>query len=128
MDIVEYRKGFVGIIPPKDDIAGGVPRNMREVVAKETLSLPFVKLSPLSAPATVPVRGAEKVENSHENPFLKSRSVARGVALHKNANDFCNRLNKATQNHSAMLKRRRDVDTKNTLMSTMGIVVQKKKK
>jgi len=90
--------------------------------------LPFVNLSALPAATTVPMEPAEKVENTRKNPFLQSRDVSRGVALHRNANDFCNRLNRATQNHNAMLKRKRDSTKKNTLMSSMGIVVQKKRK
>ncbi|CAM9308419.1 unnamed protein product, partial [Ectocarpus sp. 8 AP-2014] len=50
------------------------------------------------------------------------------LSTHANANDFCTKLNKASSNEAAMLKRKRNDCTKNTLISCMGIVVEKKKK
>lgn len=131
MDIDEYRRGFLGILPPEEGVTGRPARNLRETIAKEAVVLPFVNLSKLSTPAMASARREDTAgvgNNTHRNPFMEPRTDARGVALHKNANDFCLRLNRATQNHSAMLKRKRDVGTKNTLMTSMGIIVQKKKK
>lgn len=128
VEIDEYRRDFLGIVPPDSAVAGTPPRNVREVIAKESSVLPFVNLSALPLGATAHVRPTSPVENTRRNPFLQSRDTSRGVALHRNANDFCNRLNRATQNHNALLKRKRDTGKKNTLMTSMGIVVQKKKK
>jgi len=128
MGIDEYRRDFLGIVPPDSAVAGKPSRNIRETIARESAVLPFVNLSALPTPTAVPVRPAAATENTRKNPFLESRGASRGVALHRNANDFCNRLNRATQNHNALLKRKRDTGKKNTLMSSMGIVVQKKRK
>lgn len=133
VDIEDYRRGFFGIVPPDEAVCGKPFLNIRETVAKETMVLPFINLSATSKPA----RSSRAKQfsgvcsnpvNTHRSPFIDVAGTSNRVTLHKNANEFCDRLNKATDNESAMLKRKREEFTKNTLMTSMGIVVEKRKK
>lgn len=134
VDIADYRSEFFGIIPPDEATCGKPFLNIRQTVAKETMVLPFVNLSSTSKPtrpgSVKTFRGlcVNSRVNTHRSPFIDTAGTSRGVTLHKNANEFCDRLNKATDGESAMLKRKRKESTKNTLMTSMGIVVEKKKK
>ncbi|CAM9703487.1 unnamed protein product [Ectocarpus sp. 6 AP-2014] len=131
IDIEDYRKGFFGIVPPEEAVAGKPFVNIRETICKETMVLPFVNLS-THAIQRPPAAGSNRITknptNTHKSPFIERTGSCTGVALHKNANDFCTKLNKASSNEAAMLKRKRNDCTKNTLISCMGIVVEKKKK
>ncbi|CAN0048672.1 unnamed protein product [Scytosiphon promiscuus] len=117
VEIVDYRSRFFGIVPP-DEATNGKPfLNIRETVEKETMVLPFVNLSPTSRP---PGSGASTNatvrSNTHRSPFIDTTAACTGaVALHKNANEFCGRLNRATESEASMLKRKRSEFTKNTL-------------
>ena len=131
VDIADYRSFFFGIIPPDEATCGKPFLNIRETVAKEAMVLPFINLSLTSKPASLKTFSGVCVNsqvNTHRSPFIDTPGASRGVTLHKNANEFCERLNKATDSDSAMLKRKRKEFTKNTLMTSMGIVVEKKKK
>lgn len=129
VEIEKYRDGFFGIVPPDEAVVGKPFLQIRETIAQETMVLPFVNLSVNSRPApAVTCHTPSKPANSHRNPFMEPTGFAKGVVLHKNANEFCSRLNRATDNDDAMLKRKREDAGKNTLMTSMGIVVEKRKK
>ena len=129
VEIEQYRRGFFGIVPPEEAVVGRPFLNLREAIAKESTVLPFVNLSLFSRPAALSIsKPSGRPTNTHRSPFMEPSGSPKGAALHKNANEFCSRLNKATDSQSAMLKRKRNTVTKNTLMSSMGIVVEKKNK
>lgn len=129
VDIEEYRDGFFGIVPPDEAVVGKPFLNLRETIAKETMVLPFVNLSTRSRPTPmITGKASSKPISTHSGSFVAPSSCEKGVTLHTNANEFCSRLNRATANHTAMLKRKRTDSTKNTLMTTMGIVVEKRTK
>ncbi len=126
-DIDDYRKGFFGIIPPNEAIVGKPFLNIRE-----SMVLPFIDLSLLNCaiPSKITTNSTndDKLSaNTHRTPFMKPTGSPKGSTLHKSANEFCNRLNRAKDSNT-MLKRKREKDTKNTLMSSMGVVVEKRKK
>lgn len=129
VDIKDYRNGFFGIVPPEEAVVGKPFLQIRDKIAQETTVLPFVNLSANSRPASLAANHApSKPTNTHRNPFMAPTGVANGVVLHNTANEFCSRLNRATDNHDTMLKRKREDAGKNTLMTSMGIVIEKRKK
>lgn len=129
VDIADYRRHFFGIAPPDEAVVGKPFVTIRDTVSRETMVLPFVNLSkdPVSRVQRV-IKKPTHPTNTHKFPFIEPTGTCRGVALHKNANEFCTKLNQATANEEAMLKRKRKTPAKNTLMNCMGIVVEKNKK
>jgi len=70
-------------------------------------------------------------EEAYESkPFINIKDrLAKKIetsVVHKHANDFCERLNKA-KNEKVIIKRQRKDESKNTLLSSMGVVVKRKK-
>lgn len=109
--IEEYRKGTFGIIPPSEAIV-----EKPFLTIRQKLLLPFMD--------------ASNKDPSVPNPIRSSRPVTQKIdasTAHKHSNAFCAKLNKAKSDQSIM-KRRREVTSRNTLMSTMGVVIEKKKR
>lgn len=108
MTIEEYREGLFGIIPPSEAIVGKPFLTIRQ-----RLSLPFVQANQGAKTSLNPSRPiTQKIDTS---------------TVHRYSNAFCAKLNKAKSDQTIM-KRKREVNSKNTLMSTMGVVIETKKR
>lgn len=133
VNIEDYRSGFFGILPPAQQVQGKPSLNIRETIIRESTTLPFVNLSLFSKPADARVARivSDKPINTHRTPFMVPSGSPKATTLHKSANAFCSRLNRAKDekaDKSTMLKRKRHQGTKNPLMASMGIVVEKRNK
>lgn len=114
MTIEEYRKGFFGIVPP-DEAVEGKPF----LISRNSLLLPFVQTSNetlektmLSTPMSTGCAVTKMIDTSN---------------AHLHSNSFCDKLNKAKL-EKIVMKRKRDTSNNNTLMSTMGVIVETKKR
>lgn len=112
MTIEEYRKGFFGIIPPSEAKVG-----KPFVTFRQTLLLPFVKQDGNSGGET-------------SNPTKPVTQKIDTSMVHRYSNAFCEKLNKAKSgnNPNTIMKRKRESSSKNTLMSTMGVKIETKKR
>jgi len=112
--IEEYRKGFFGIIPPEDAL-----ECKPFLTIKNKLSLPFVDRNA----STETVESSSVVNDNSSFSFTKKIQTS---AVHQQANKFCERLNKA-KNEKVLIKRERKEDNSNNLLSSMGVVIKRKK-
>ena len=113
LSIDEFREGLFGIIPPSEAVEGKPFLTIRE-----KLLLPFLDSS------------KRRSEESNVVTLGSSRPVTQKIEasnVHRYSNAFCAKLNRAKTDQSIM-KRKREVTTKNTLMSTMGVVMEIKKR
>lgn len=109
MTIEKYRQGSFGIIPPSEAAMGKPFLTLRQ-----RLKLPF----------------ADAANRTPENSASREKLATQKIEtsrVHRHSNAFCDKLNKAKTDRSIM-KRKRAVATKNTLMSTMGVVIETKKR
>ena len=112
MEIEEYREGFYGIIPPEEAL-----EDKPFITFSNRLLLPFTSnTTTTSTEVTEPVIGLSTT----------TKQIDTSVA-HRHSNNFCNTLNRAKTDKMVM-KRKREVSSKNTLMSTMGVVIETKKR
>ena len=111
MSIEEYRKGFFGIVPP-DEAVSGKPF----LTIRQRLHLPFVD----GDAHTQQQSAKQPIGGSHLTQKIGTSKV------HQHANDFCERLNKAKKER-VILKRTIQDSDKNTLLSSMGVVVKKRR-
>lgn len=111
MTIEEYRKGLFGIVPPSEARVGKPFLTIRQ-----KLSLPFVD--------TTEKNKDMKINLNPTRPVTQKIDTS---TVHKYSNAFCQKLNKAKTDETIM-KRKREVGLKNTLMSTMGVVIETKKR
>lgn len=130
VDIVDYRRDFFGIVPPSPELVGETCPNLKASISREANTLPFVNLSVSRKPTDGRVSKvvSAKPINAHKTPFMVPSGSPKATTLHKSANEFCKRLNRAKEDKSdssTMLKRKRARETRNTLMASMGIVVEK---
>jgi len=109
--IEEYRKGFFGIVPPKDALEG-----KPFLSVKSRLYLPF---------SNTDKRLESEAVSTNINPNNTMNTIGTSVA-HKHANEFCEKLNRAKK-ENVSIKRKRPDSTKNTLLSSMGVKVLKKR-
>lgn len=109
--IEEYRKGSFGIIPPSEALSG-----KPFIGVKGSIYLPF---------STTDNIEVDRVAD-HVNPGNMMNTMVTS-AVHKHANEFCEKLNKAKQEKS-VIKRKRADSTKNTLISSMGVKVAQRKR
>lgn len=109
MSIEEYRAGSFGIIPPDEAVM-----EKPFLTVRQRLLLPFIDNSECAAFQSTKSKmtSMQKIEESD---------------IHKYTNAFCQKLNRARTDHTIM-KRRRDDSRRSTLMSTMGVVIEKKNK
>ena len=113
MTIEEYRVGLFGIVPPSEAVVGKPFLTLRQ-----KLLLPFVD--------TNSEKNADVPKNL--NPGKPVTQKIDTSSLHKYSNAFCAKLNKAKTDQSSIMKRKRELNPANTLMSTMGVVIQTKKR
>jgi len=116
LTIEEYRKGSFGIIPPADALEG-----KPLISVKNTLFLPFSNME--NRAETYTDSNVEKSSNNHGNTM----NTMVTSAVHKHANEFCDKLNRAKQ-EKVVIKRKRPDSTKNTLISSMGVKVAQRKR
>lgn len=117
--IEEFRKDFCGIIPP--DIAkGGKPF----LNIKDKLYLPFAGSGDTYKNQ---VMDTTPMNPSMSNSNMSTMNKCAVNDNHKRANEFCEILNRAKDGRM-VLKRERKEETKNTLMSAMGVTISKKKR
>ena len=114
--IEEYRKGFFGIIPPEEAYESKPFINI-----KDRLALPFVDRN-----SSTEIISNSKTSVVNDNSSFSFTKKIETSVIHKHANDFCERLNKA-KNEKVIIKRQRKDESKNTLLSSMGVVVKRKK-
>ncbi|ACH46774.1 putative VLTF2 transcription factor [Feldmannia species virus] len=98
--IHEFRKGSFGIVHPEE----------------ATVDIPF---------ATTRQRLSLGLDHNDDSRRVLGNRENSGV--HNHSNSFCAKLDKARTDKSIMKRKKRDSD-KNTLMSTMGVVVETRKK
>lgn len=109
MTIEEYRKGLFGIVPPSEATV-----KKPFLTIRQKLMLPFLDTS--------------KKESNRQLDVGSSRQATQKIdtsTVHRHSNAFCEKLNKAKSDRSIM-KRKREDTSKNTLMSTMGVVIKRK--
>ena len=111
MTIEEYREGLFGIVPPSEAIVGKPFLTIRQ-----KLSLPFVQANEENKDV--------KINLNPSRPVTQKIDTS---TVHKYSNAFCVKLNKAKSDQTIM-KRKREMNSKNTLMSTMGVVIETKKR
>lgn len=113
MTIEEYRKGFFSIVPPEEAVSG-----KPFITIRQKMYLPFAAMGRREG-------GDDQKEKKHmettSNPWITMNIMGTSVA-HKHANEFCDKLNRATK-EKAIIKRKREDSTKNTLISSMGVKV-----
>ena len=116
MDIEEYRKGFYGIVPPDEAL-----EQKPFITFSNRLLLPFTDINN-SKPSS------EKTTNSSmSSSGLSTTKQIETSTAHTHSNTFCNTLNRA-KSEKIVMKRKREASSKNTLMSTMGVVIETKKR
>lgn len=108
MTIADFRKELFGIIPPSEAVAGKPFLTLRQ-----KLCLPFVQLN-------------EKDDDDAPKSVKPATQKIDTSSLHQYSNAFCAKLNKA-KNDESIMKRKRKINSANTLMSTMGVVIETKK-
>lgn len=118
MTIEEYRNGFFGIVPPEEAVSG-----KPFITIRQKMYLPFSTMGRRDEDSDDKDRKhTETTSNSWNTMNLMGASVA-----HKHANEFCEKLNRATK-EKTVIKRKREDSTKNTLISSMGVKVHKSQK
>lgn len=111
LSIQEYREGFFGIIPPEE-----ATQDKPFLTVRQRLVLPFVDDCETTA--------------STRKPSISGKPSTQKIgtsAIHKYSNEFCNRLNRAKTDND-IVKRKKMDSGKSTLMSTMGVVIKRKKR
>lgn len=118
MSIEEYRKGFYGIIPPEEAL-----EDKPFITFSNRLLLPFTSTG---TTGTTELIEPSKPISSSSIGLSTTKQIDTSNA-HRHSNNFCNTLNKA-KTDKVVMKRKRAVGSKNTLMSTMGVVIETKKR
>ena len=119
--IEEFRKGFFGIIPPEKAKSGNP-----FVKVNDRLYLPFVDVNIYNrkiSGSIVPLNNTPLA--LHGNNMNMTQKITTSK-VHQNANDFCEILNKAKKER-LIIKRNRENENANTLLSSMGVTVKKKR-
>lgn len=123
--IDEYRKGSFGIIPPNEALV-----ETPFLTSRQRLLLPFLDASKKDPPdsSSKPFSGSglDTTPLKMRSSTSTTQKIESSMA-HKHSNAFCTKLNRAKWEDS-VIKRKRVLTSKNTLMSTMGVVVEKKKR
>lgn len=117
LSIEEYRKGFFGIIPPDEAIVG-----KPFLTTRQKLLLPFMDITQSSSSKAL--YAGEDLSELASGTLTQKMETS---VVHRHSNAFCDKLNRA-KSHKTVVKRKRKSTTKNTLMSTMGVTVQTKKR
>jgi len=115
--IEEYRKGSYGIIPPSEALDG-----KPFISVKSNIYLPFSSIGK----SVEKENTVETVSSTSANPGNMMNTMVTS-AVHKHANEFCDKLNRAKQ-EKIVIKRKREDSTKNTLISSMGVKVAQRKR
>ena len=121
--IEEFRKGFFGIIPP-EKAAFEKPF----VNVNDRLALPFVDVNTYNRKTSSSIVPLNTPLSLHSNQVMSLNMTQKIITskVHQNANDFCEILNKAKKER-LIIKRHREDEDKNTLLSSMGVTVKKKR-
>lgn len=116
MDIEEYRKNFFGIIAPSAAKAGPP-----YLTLYKKLSLPFLDLDKVTDSSVLGKRTIGETMPQHQAGTKRINTSS----VHQFNNAFCSVLKRAKDDPSLM-RRKKEVDTENTLLSCMGISVKRK--
>lgn len=120
LSIEEYRRGFCGIVPPTETIQQTSPcLNIRRMTV-----LPFIDTDVDGA--CVP--SFKRVDKSTEQTrsFLGTQRIETN-RVQEYSNSFVDRLKKAKMD-PAIMRRKKQLDVSNTLLSSMGIEIKKRSK
>lgn len=113
MTIEQYRKGFFGIVPPQEAVSG-----KPFITIRHRMYLPFANMG--CQEGVRDDKGRDSTDTKSV-PWITMNTMGTSVA-HNHANEFCEKLNRATKEKTT-IKRKREDSTKNTLISSMGVKV-----
>lgn len=120
MTIEEYRKDFCGVVPPSEIIAETSPfLNIRRMAV-----LPFIDTDSHGSSIRVPNKSVQHIEQM--GSFLGTKRIVTNREQEFN-NSFVDRLKRARVD-PAIMRRKKELDVSNTLLSTMGIEIKKRSK
>lgn len=120
LSIEEYRKGFCGIVPPTETIQQTSPLlNIRRMTV-----LPFIDTDVDGACAPAFKRVVKSTEQTRS--FLGTQRIETN-RVQEYSNSFVDRLKKAKMD-PAIMRRKKQLDVSNTLLSSMGIEIKKRSK
>ena len=118
MSIEEYRKNFCGVVPPSDIIADTSPfLNIRRMAV-----LPFIDTDSAESSVRAPNKSVQHIDDA--GSFLGTKRIATNREQEFN-NSFVDRLKRARLD-PAIMRRKKQLDVSNTLLSTMGIEIKKR--
>lgn len=120
MTIEEYRKDFCGVVPPSEIIAETSPfLNIRRMAV-----LPFIDTDSHGSSLRAPNKSVQRIEQM--GSFSGTKRIVTNREQEFN-NSFVDRLKRARVD-PAIMRRKKDFDVSNTLLSTMGIEIKKRSK
>ncbi|CAN0558112.1 unnamed protein product [Ectocarpus sp. 12 AP-2014] len=118
MSIEEYRKDFCGIIPPSEIIEKTSPfLNIRRMAV-----LPFIDTDSASSCPNVSRKSVQHIESMAS--FVGTKRIDTNREQEFN-NSFVDRLKRARLD-PAIMRRKKELDVSNTLLSSMGIEIKKR--
>lgn len=120
VSIEEYRKDFCGVVPPSEIIAETSPfLNIRRMAV-----LPFIDTDSHGSSPRAPRKSVQHIEQM--GSFSGTKRIVTNREQEFN-NSFVDRLKRARVD-PAIMRRKKDFDVSNTLLSTMGIEIKKRSK
>jgi len=118
--IEEYRKNFCGVVPPSDMIAGTNPH----LTIRGMAVLPFIDTDSDGSSPRALNKSVRHIEDT--GSFLGTKRIVTNREQEFN-NSFVDRLKRAKLD-PAIMRRKKQLDVSNTLLSTMGIEIKKRSK
>ena len=113
LTIEEYREGFCGVLPPEESITETSPL----LTLRKIAIVPFID--------TNTVKASAPVKNTDQNGLFRGIKRIETNRVQEFNNSFCERLKKAKVDPTLM-KRRKVSSDANTLVSSMGIKINKR--
>lgn len=113
LTIEEYREGFSGVIPPEESIVETSPL----LTLRKIAIVPFID--------TNTVRTSTPVKNTDQDGLFRGTKRIETNRVQEFSNSFCERLKKAKADPNLM-KRKKAPSDANTLVSSMGIKINKR--
>lgn len=115
LTIEEYREGFYGVIPPEKDIINTSPLlSLRNIAI-----VPFIDTNEVKS-------ATQTKKTDKEGSYMGIRRIETNRVQEFN-NSFCERLKNA-KTDPTLMKRKKVQDDSNTLLSSMGIKINKRRR
>lgn len=118
LTIEEYRKDFCGIIPPSEMIE----KTSLSLSIRQMAVLPFIDTDSAGVSARASKKSVQSME--HTGSFMGTRRIETNREQEFN-NSFVDRLKRARLD-PAIMRRKKELDVSNTLLSSMGIKIKKR--